>query len=261
MKNLFLLISILISSIITAQDITELNQFARNTKTIIVSATEMWTSTEINLLPDDSVSIIVEGIASSNWGFEKRGLWAGPEGFGDSFGSAHPLGSVASMAVIAKIGDGGTPFYIGRTKTFKSNVGGLLYLGYNDNQFSDNFGYFIVFFTLINLDDITPRVVSVKEKNINLNNSFTLSQNYPNPFNPNTIIEYELPLSGNAEIDIYDINGKLVRKLGQGFLSKGFYKTIWDGKDNLSMGVASGTYIYQLKVNDNVQMKKMLLLK
>ena len=40
--------------------------------------------------------------------------------------------------------------------------------------------------------------------------SFSLEQNFPNPFNPSTRIEYQLPVSGNVLLQIYDIQGNLV---------------------------------------------------
>jgi hypothetical protein len=60
--------------------------------------------------------------------------------------------------------------------------------------------------------------------------------------------------------------GQLVRTLDLGKLPAGEYITpeyaaYWDGKDNNQKEVAAGVYIYQLKVNDKVLTKKLVILK
>jgi len=54
---------------------------------------------------------------------------------------------------------------------------------------------------------------------------FALFQNFPNPFNPETWIPYQLADVASVEIRIYDVNGKLVRKIEMGKKDAGYYKT------------------------------------
>ncbi|MBK7256015.1 MAG: hypothetical protein IPI04_19425 [Ignavibacteria bacterium] len=42
---------------------------------------------------------------------------------------------------------------------------------------------------------------------INSPDLFKLSQNYPNPFNPNTVINFNIPVSGNVKLSVYDLSG------------------------------------------------------
>ncbi len=86
--------------------------------------------------------------------------------------------------------------------------------------------------------------------------TYDLSQNYPNPFNPTTTINYQLPQTGQVTLKIYDILGKEVATLVNEQKNIGRYSVNFDASK-----IASGVYIYQIRVNDYVSSKKMLLLK
>ena len=96
---------------------------------------------------------------------------------------------------------------------------------------------------------------------INQNSRYQLQQNYPNPFNPSTKIEYSISEPSIVRINIYNINGELIKELINEEKNNGNYSVIWNGKDNKGIIVASGTYFYQIQVGDYVQAKKMILLK
>ena len=91
--------------------------------------------------------------------------------------------------------------------------------------------------------------------------TFVLKQNYPNPFNPTTKIEFELGTSNNIHLLIFDINGRKIKELANGYFNKGIHAFTWDSKDDLGNTVSSGMYIYSLISNDNISTQKMLLLK
>jgi hypothetical protein len=88
-----------------------------------------------------------------------------------------------------------------------------------------------------------------------------LNQNYPNPFNPTTTITFNLPHSGATSLVVYDVRGRLVRTLIDGVLQAGPQNLEWDGRNNSGQRVASGVYLYRLTFGNNVQQKKMVLLK
>ena len=93
---------------------------------------------------------------------------------------------------------------------------------------------------------------------------FSLSSNYPNPFNPSTRIQYtvhskQTPL--HTTLKIYNIKGQLVRTLVDEPKGPGTYRVIWDGKSDDGKAVASGVYLYQLRVGDFGQARKMVLIK
>ena len=85
---------------------------------------------------------------------------------------------------------------------------------------------------------------------------FALYQSYPNPFNPTATITFELSASGKATLKVFNILGQEVSTLVDGFLTQGKYAVQFNGS-----GLASGVYLYRLKVNDFTDIKKMILVK
>lgn len=71
---------------------------------------------------------------------------------------------------------------------------------------------------------------------------FDLSQNYPNPFNPSTKIDFELPTDGKVTLSVYDMSGKQVSELINGFKTAGYYSVQFNAS-NLS----SGIYYYKIQ--------------
>ncbi|MDP1994880.1 MAG: T9SS type A sorting domain-containing protein, partial [Ignavibacteria bacterium] len=86
--------------------------------------------------------------------------------------------------------------------------------------------------------------------------SYVLNQNFPNPFNPATTITYQLPKRGSVILKIFDILGNEVRTLVNENKEMGRYTIRFDASS-----LASGMYVYQLRVNDYTSAKKMLLIK
>jgi hypothetical protein len=91
--------------------------------------------------------------------------------------------------------------------------------------------------------------------------SFQLYQNYPNPFNPSTTIEYEIPKTGLVEINIYNVQGRLVKKLDNSLHQSGTQKIVWNGRDNFGNTTASGIYFCQVKFAGDILVKKIVLIK
>ena len=85
---------------------------------------------------------------------------------------------------------------------------------------------------------------------------YSLSNAYPNPFNPITTITYQIPKDGFVTLEIFDILGNKVATLVDQQKVIGKYSVQFDASS-----LASGTYVYQLRVNDYTSTKKMLLLK
>lgn len=92
--------------------------------------------------------------------------------------------------------------------------------------------------------------------NLLLPSEFEINQNYPNPFNPNTKISFNLPDKGFVNLKIYNSLGQLITILKHGYMNAGRHEVEWNAS-NLS----SGIYVYSIQYKDQVQTKKMILMK
>jgi hypothetical protein len=84
---------------------------------------------------------------------------------------------------------------------------------------------------------------------------FTLAQNYPNPFNNRTMINYQLPITSEVELSVYNLLGQKVATLVKEKQQAGAHHVAFNGTH-----LASGIYIYKIKAGNYQQMKKMILL-
>ena len=85
---------------------------------------------------------------------------------------------------------------------------------------------------------------------------FALFQNYPNPFNPSTTIAYDLPKAGRISLRVFNLLGREVAVLKDGFSEAGSHRVVLDGS-----GMASGIYFARLEAGAFSQTKKLMLLK
>jgi aminopeptidase N len=95
---------------------------------------------------------------------------------------------------------------------------------------------------------------------LDLTSSFNLYQNYPNPFNEITQIPFSLDTSDYIKLEIYDVVGRKIRTLFNGYCNYGRIIS-WDGKDEQNQEVASGIYIYQIQYQHRNLARKMLLVR
>ena len=104
-------------------------------------------------------------------------------------------------------------------------------------------------------------ITSNVETSIDMPTDFDLAQNYPNPFNPVTTIGYSLPKASDMLLNIYDMQGKLVKTLVSGVQPAGFHSVAWDGTNNASELSPSGIFIYRMTAGDFQKTGRMTLLK
>lgn len=90
---------------------------------------------------------------------------------------------------------------------------------------------------------------------------YALHPNYPNPFNAETTIVYALPEAGMVELIVFNNAGQPIRTLQAERQAAGFHTLRWDGRDAAGRSVASGIYLYRLKVGNFEQTQKMVLLR
>lgn len=85
--------------------------------------------------------------------------------------------------------------------------------------------------------------------------------NYPNPFNPDTNISFTLSEKAEANIQIYNLKGQIVREMGVKPYKSGVNTINWDGRDNSYNPVSSGIYFIRIKTGTESQTHKMLMMK
>ena len=116
-------------------------------------------------------------------------------------------------------------------------------------------------------DSLTTHTMSISAIALSLVNNYipesvSIKANYPNPFNPSTTIPVKVSQSDYIQINIFDSNGKLVKKLFNGELSIGQYSFRWNGLNEYDTFVGSGIYFCKIIKNNNIlSSQKMVLLK
>lgn len=86
--------------------------------------------------------------------------------------------------------------------------------------------------------------------------NFELHQNFPNPFNPETTIKFRIPFDNFVTLKVFDITGKEVMTLANGFKTAGTHSIVFNASE-----FASGVYFYKLEVGDYSQVRRMLMIK
>ncbi len=109
---------------------------------------------------------------------------------------------------------------------------------------------------VIRLDaEVTPvEPYQIKRHDIPL--AYSLASAYPNPFNPATTLSFALPEASRVGLSVYDISGRLVTTLVDGWRDAGVHEITFDGSN-----LASGLYLYRIQAGSFTGVKKMLLVK
>jgi hypothetical protein len=108
----------------------------------------------------------------------------------------------------------------------------------------------------VTINDATVNKLIVVSDGLVTPVEYALEQNYPNPFNPTTTIKFSLPEAAEVTLSIYNTLGEKIGVVVNTKLEAGRYSYQWDAGN-----VATGMYIYELRTDKFVSVKKMLLLK
>jgi len=96
----------------------------------------------------------------------------------------------------------------------------------------------------------------VVEVDVSTPTDCALEQNYPNPFNPSTIISYQLPVSSDVTLKVYNVLGNEVAALVNEVQPTGKYEITFNASS-----LSSGTYFYKLQTGNFSETKKMILIR
>jgi len=83
----------------------------------------------------------------------------------------------------------------------------------------------------------------------------------PNPFGSETVIRYSIASPGLVTLRIYDISGRPVRTLINGWREPNYYEASWDGEDGGGAAVSPGVYFYRLEGPGVLETRKIVRVK
>lgn len=109
-----------------------------------------------------------------------------------------------------------------------------------------------VAYCIVKYNDLTA-AATVQSKT---ESKFKLNNNFPNPFNPSTTISFEIPEASNVTLKVFDITGKEVASLLNGFINSGYHEYSWNASQ-----LSSGVYFYRIQAGSFTKTKKMHLIK
>lgn len=161
----------------------------------------------------------------------------------------------------------GTPFHRPDLALAGANFGGP---GEDESislsMVEDEFYYCVVIYRA---DDSTGRIDFNLHFNIGLSpvgdqgvpQVTRLTGAFPNPFNPQTRIDFDLSQAGRAKVVIYDVQGRVIKRLADEDLTAGSHFVNWMGTDDTGRKVASGLYFARLESADGSDLTKLVLIK
>lgn len=124
-------------------------------------------------------------------------------------------------------------------RLFKKQTGELISLSQKEVPAWNNLGIY-----KINLaEEVIPK-------------SFKLNKAYPNPFNPVTNISFALPVGSNVTLEVYDINGRIIKILSDEVLNQGYHSLVWNAANN-----SSGVYFIRMHAGEFSSIQKLMLVK
>ena len=128
---------------------------------------------------------------------------------------------------------------------------------------SNEWGQLILSYAEVNEESATyDTQLAIQNGGSEIIENFKLHQNYPNPFNNSTVIKYDIPINTEISLHIFDVQGKLIKRLmSNRIVSSGRYDITWKGKNDDGKLVPSGVYVYRFISNEYSKTGKLLFVK
>ncbi|NOZ56539.1 MAG: T9SS type A sorting domain-containing protein [Calditrichaeota bacterium] len=90
---------------------------------------------------------------------------------------------------------------------------------------------------------------------------FELSPAYPNPFNSSTTLRIQVPHAARLRVVLYDVRGRQIRTLFDGFTRPQSLRLTWDGRSSNGRSCPSGIYLCRAQLGSHTQTRRILLLR
>jgi hypothetical protein len=105
-------------------------------------------------------------------------------------------------------------------------------------------------------NEVNITLTGITSDGTGIPDKFGVSQNYPNPFNPTTVIMYQLPVSSEVTLKVYDMLGKEITTLVNKHEDAGFHSAVF-----VASNLPSGIYFYRMQAGKYSETKKLTVLK
>ncbi len=105
-----------------------------------------------------------------------------------------------------------------------------------------------------------PGITKVVNKSLLFPHSVISTKSFPNPIRTTTTIRYSIPFTESLDISIYDVNGKLTKKVFSGIKQSGSYNYTWDGSNLSGESVANGKYFFIVHHANGQQISEQLIM-
>lgn len=117
---------------------------------------------------------------------------------------------------------------------------------------------------IVNYNNTTYKVqpgstIIPANKNLDPSAENQIINNYPNPFSIETVFQFDLRKDSHVKLEIFNIQGRKIRTLLDGYNTVGTHTIKWDGKDATGLDVLSGIYLYRVETENVVQMNTIIL--
>lgn len=215
-------------------------------------ASESWRPGVGALTPDNwliSPAITFEDTTYLYWWIATQDDLYPNENYGVYLSTTGNAVSDFTVLLFSEVLEAENEFWQLRTLELLEWGGETVYLAWRHHNCTDNYK--------VKIDDIlvTAEFVDNDQGDLVVSAS-DINRIYPNPFNPETNINFQLNISGQVNLTVYNIKGQFVETLISGRLDSGNHNIIWKADDQ-----PSGMYLFRLKTPDTVSTGKAMLLK
>ncbi|HMB68994.1 MAG TPA: FlgD immunoglobulin-like domain containing protein, partial [bacterium] len=83
----------------------------------------------------------------------------------------------------------------------------------------------------------------------------------PSPFRGRTTVRFGLPRGAEHSLAVYDVSGRRIRVLSQGFGTEGAHRAVWDGRDGAGLHMPSGVYFLRLSSPGGDRVERAVMLR
>ncbi|MCX7995053.1 MAG: T9SS type A sorting domain-containing protein, partial [candidate division WOR-3 bacterium] len=107
----------------------------------------------------------------------------------------------------------------------------------------------------------TDYIPGISENKNHPEEKFTLYHPFPNPFSACVKISFNLPKEREIRLNIYDVSGRLVKRLINGKLQKGKHLVLWDGKNEENKTSSTGIYFIKVDFGEESFTEKLIFVR